>query len=72
MSSKWKSLTGEIYDISCPRSGKVWLENSTKTLFYKVGNVLLGDSHKFHVPVLNKLQNEFHANEVQNSKSLTQ
>ena len=22
MSVKWKSLTGEIYDISCPQSGK--------------------------------------------------
>ena len=28
-STKWKSLTGKFGDISCPRSGKVYLENST-------------------------------------------
>ena len=28
MSTIWKSLTGELYGISCPQSGKVKLENS--------------------------------------------
>ena len=64
MSTKRKCLAGELYDISCSRSGKVCPENSTKTLFYKVGNVLLRDLHKFHVRVFKKLQNEFHVNKV--------
>ena len=32
MSTKWKSLTGELDDVSCSRNGKVQLENST--IFY--------------------------------------
>ena len=28
-STRWKSSTGELYDISCLRSEKVYLENST-------------------------------------------
>ena len=29
MFMKWKSLTKELFDISCPRNGKIKLENST-------------------------------------------
>ena len=28
ISTKWNRLTGEHEDISCPRTGKHWLENS--------------------------------------------
>ena len=63
MSIKCKSLTWELYDISCPRSGKVCLENSAKSLFYKVEKVLLEDSSKFHVHDLKKIK-EIHGSEV--------
>ena len=63
MSKKWKSLAGELYDISCPRSVKVCLENSAKSLFYKVEKVLLEDTSKFHVHDLKKIK-EIHGSEV--------
>ena len=39
MSTKWKSLTVELDDISCSQSGKVELENSTIIHVYEVAKV---------------------------------
>ena len=38
MFTKWKSLTGELYYVSCPRSGKLWLGNTTVFHVHKVEN----------------------------------
>ena len=50
-----KFLAGGLYDISCPPSGRVWLENCAKSLFYKIENVLLGEWLKFHFRDFKKL-----------------
>ena len=39
MSTKWKILTGEPYVISCPRSAKLYLENSTIFHVHEVENL---------------------------------
>ena len=36
--TKWKSLTGEIYDTSCTESAKVGVENSTVFHVHEVEN----------------------------------
>ena len=68
MSTKWKTLIGELCDISFSRSGNVELDNSTKSYFREVENVSLGKWYKFPVRDLKKVYldnfNEFHVHEV--------
>ena len=42
MSTKWKLLAGELYYISCPRSGKVWQKRSTIFRVHRVENFSWG------------------------------
>ena len=54
MSTKLKSLTGKLYDISCPQSGKRYLQNSTIFHFHQVEKFNWRTQAIFHVHEVEK------------------